>query len=88
MKGGACGIGAGFGLGFFVFGFGARVADTDDLTGYNRRLLRQKALEINKERESGERPPRKDPYAEENTPDPLLDRMIRKVQARRARKTS
>lgn len=82
--GGGCGLGLGAGWGFFALGFGVVVRGADDMTGRTRRRVARAAERIRREREAGLRPPRRDPAKEDAGLDPLLDRIIRHIETRRA----
>jgi hypothetical protein len=74
----------GAGWGFFAVGVGVVVKGMNELSGRTRRQLNRYARQLELEREAGLRPPRRNRSVEESGIDPLLDRIIRHVESRRA----
>jgi hypothetical protein len=86
IQGGGCGVGAGFGWGFFFFGYGVVVRSFAALSGHHKRMVNRAARQLQKDREAGLRPPRRDRNATgAGEMDALLDRIIRHLETRRAR---
>lgn len=57
----------------------------DDMSGRTRRRISRMAETVRREREAGTRPPPRDALADGPGLDPLLDRIIRHIETRRAR---
>ncbi len=82
-------MGLGFGWGFFLFGIGAPLWTVNNLFGQEDRMMDRAFEKAEREREAGIRPPIGTPPAIfDREPDPILDRLLRIIQSRRARKAS
>lgn len=87
-QGGGCGVGVGIGWGIFLFGVGTPVVTIRDMVGYEDRQLNRAYEQAMKEREEGIRPPiGAAPKHWGTDTDPLLDRLLRLIQKRRAQRT-
>jgi hypothetical protein len=72
------------GWGFFLLGYGVVAKSWSEITGKNERLLNRAAEQLKKEREAGLRPPVRVRSVHESGPDPIIDRLIRHIENRRA----
>jgi hypothetical protein len=72
------------GWGFFLLGYGVVAKSWNEITGRNERLLNRAAEQLKKEREAGLRPPLHIRSVHESGPDPIIDRLIRHIENRRA----
>jgi hypothetical protein len=84
QKGGGCGVGFGVGWGFFLLGYGVVAISIDEITGKNDRLLQRAVEQLDRERAAGLRPPLRPRSVHDSGPDPIVDRIIRHIESRRA----
>lgn len=88
FQGGGCGVGIGLGWGIFLFGIGTPVVTVANMFGHEERMMHRAYEQAMKEREEGTRPPigaRPKHYGSDT--DPLLDRLLRLIQKRRAQRS-
>lgn len=81
--------GVGFGWGFFLFGIGAPLFRVSKILGFEDRRIERAYEKARLEREQGLRPPVGARGRLENgdTPDAVLDQIIRLIRERRARRS-
>lgn len=85
LQGVGCGVGFGFGWGIFLLGLGAPVKRGEDLLGITDRMMHKKMEQIRRDRAAGIKPYGHLPE-ELSTSDPFLDRIIRTMLVRRAKR--
>lgn len=78
-------MGVGFGWGLFLAGIGTPFKRMEKLLGRDEEVLRKARQRLDAEREAGTRPPFGAGARGEGGADPLLERLLRGILARRAR---